>query len=437
MIMKSSGRRSKAIVAALAIASAVAMVLTGCSSGTTGGTSGNNDKVTLTLLDHYGNPPMSTGLTALINQWNKENPNIQVKQQIVQFDDLLTTLNVRQSAGQGADLMSAYALWGGQLAANGVLAKPPANVAQDIKDNYAKAAVGAVTGADGNAFGYPTELTTYALFYNKKLLADAGYSAPPKTWDELKSMAKKLTQKDSSGNTKVLGLSVIQDGDMKTAHPFYSLLNADGGQFLDSKGNSAMDQKAKDVMQLESDLAASGATDTSIMPTKAFPTGGVAMAIQAGWWVGTLKDQMKDAYKDVGVVSVPGPEAGERGSLAYAFFMGVNAHSKHQAQAWKFLTWLNSHKGTDGASQMGKFLATSGLIPPRTADATILGPQEISADPNLKPLYEAADFAMAESGAPNAYKAKTSLHNALMKILVDHASVDKTFDSLVAEINKK
>jgi len=436
MSIRPSKKRSKAIVTAFAIISAVAMVLTGCSSGTAG-TSSGNEKVTLTILDHYGNPPMSTGLTALIDQWNKENPKIQVKQQIVQFNDLLTTLNVRQTGGQGADIMSAYALWGGQLASNGVLATPPADVAQDIKENYAKSAVSAVTGSDGNAFGYPTEMTTYALFYNKKLLADAGYSDPPKTWDELKTMAKKLTKKDSSGNIKVLGLSVIQDGDMQTAHPFLSFLNAAGGQFLDASGNSALDERAKDVMQLESDLAATGATDTSIMPTKAFPSGTVAMAIQAGWWVGALKTQMKDGYEDVGVVNVPGPAAGDHGSLAYSFFMGVNAHSKHQTEAWKFLSWLNGHKGADGATQMGSFLAGVGMIPPRTADAEILGPEKIGADANLEPLYAAADFAMAESGAPNAYKAKTSLHNALMKILVDHAPVEKTFDSLVAEINKK
>jgi multiple sugar transport system substrate-binding protein len=380
---------------------------------------------------------MKGGITKLIKQWNKENPKIQVKQQTVQFDDLLTTLNVRQTGGRGADILSSYALWGGQLAGNGVLAKPPADVVSDIKENYSSAASAAVTGGDGQVFGYPTEFNTYVLYYNKKILADAGFDHAPQTWAELKDAANKTTAKDGSGNYKVVGLSLIQDGDNQTAHPFLSLLDSVDGKFLKDDGSSALNGKAKDVMDLESDLAKSGATTTSIMPTKAFPTGGVAMAIQASWWIGSLKNQMKDNYSDVATAPIPGEKAGQHGSLAYAFFTGVNAGSKHKTEAWKFLTWLNSHKDKDGVTGMGHFLASNGLIPPRKTDAEILGPDDIANDPNLKPIYEAADYAMAESNAANAYKAKTSLHNALNEILVNHANVDETYKSLVAEINKK
>lgn len=438
MNTQSEGVRHNRISVAVAIVSIAALGLTGCSSGNSGSSGTDGGKVTLTLLDHYDTPPQSTGLTALIAQWNKENPKIQVKQQVVYFDDLLTTMTVRQTGGQGADMVSAYALWGGQLASNGVLAKPPADVTADIKNSYSAAASTAVTDLGGQFYGYPTEFNTYALFYNKKLLAQAGYSAPPQNWDELKAMAKKLTTKDSSGNIKVEGISLVQDGDNPTAHPFMSLLNSAGGQFVDANGNFAKGNQAKAALQLESDLSASGATHPSILPTKVFPNDQVAMAIQADWWVGTLKTQMKDNYKkDVGVVNVPGPNTGEKGSLAYAFFMGVNARSKHQAQAWKFLTWLNSQKKSDGVTPMGAFVANMGAIPPRKTDAAILGPETTKADPNMIPFYEAANFAMAESSAANAYKAKTALHKNLMKMFVNHTPVEQTFASLVAEINAK
>jgi multiple sugar transport system substrate-binding protein len=328
-------------------------------------------------------------------------------------------------------------LWGGQLAANGVLDRPPANVTQDIAENYSTAAAAAVTSGNGQVFGYPTEFNTYVLFYNKKLLADAGYDKPPSDWAQLKEIAEKTTKKDSSGNYQVEGLSLIQDGDNQTAHPFLSLLNAAGGKFLGANGDSALDDKAKSVMQLEADLAKSGATTTSIKPTNTFPTNGVAMAIQASWWIGSLKEQMKGGYANVGTAPVPGPQAGEKGSLAYAFFTGVNARSKHKQQAWEFLTWLNSHKNNEGVTGMGDFLATNGLIPPRKADADILGSKLQAADPNLTPIYQAASYAMAESNAANGYKAKTSLHNALSRILVNHAPVDQTFNDLIAEINRK
>lgn len=428
-----SGRRRR-LVAAAAVAAATALVMSGCSGASS---SDDNGKVTLTFLSHYGDEPMKGGISKLIDEWNSEHPDIQVKQQTVKFDDLLTTLNVRQTGGRGADILSSYALWGGQLAANNVLDKPPADVAKDIKSNYSPAAAAAVTGGNGQVFGYPTEFNTYVLYYNKKILADAGYDSAPTDWAQLKEVAEKTTKKDSSGNYQVEGLSLIQDGDNQTAHPFLSLLDAAGGKFLKPDGSSALDSKAKATMELESALAQKGATTTSIMPTKAFPANQVAMAIQASWWIGSLKNQMKDEYKNVGTAPVPGPKAGEQGSLAYAFFTGVNAGSKHKEQAWQFLTWFNSHKNKEGVTEMGDFLASNGLIPPRKADADILGPKLQAADPNLKPIYEAAGYAMAESNAANAYKAKTSLHNALDQILVNNAPVGQTFDSLVAEINRK
>lgn len=420
----------------LAAASATALALSGCATPSKQTGSG---KVTLTFLSHYGSEPMKGGISKLINAWNQANPDIQVKMQTVSFDDLLTTLNVRQTGGRGADILSSYALWGGQLAANNVLDAPPDDVTADIKGSYSPAAVAAITGGDGKVFGYPTEFNTYVLYYNKRILAAAGYTKPPSSWPELKEIADKTTKKDSKGNYEVEGLALIQDGDNQTAHPFLSLLDANGGTFLAPDGSSALDDKAKAVMQLESDLSDSGATTTALAPTKLFPSGGVAMAIQASWWIGSLKDQMKDKYADVATTPVPGPNSGDQGSLAYAFFLGVNSGSPNKAAAWKFLTWLNTTKadGSEATTLGQTFLADNGLIPPRTADAKVLGPKYISADANLKPIYAAAEFAMAESNAANAYKAKTSLHQHLNDLIVNHKPVDTEYTSLIEEINKK
>lgn len=426
------------LLASAATGVSSAWLLSACTTGSSGGNSGGSGgPVTLTFLSHYGDEPMKSGLSSMVNEWNKQNPNIQVKQQTVSFDDLLTTLNVRQTGGRGADVLSSYALWGGQLAANGVLATPPDDVTSAIKADYAKAAVDIVTGGDGTLFGYPTEFNTYALYYNKKILAGAGVT-PPTTWQELEDVANKTLKKDAKGNYKVVGLSLIQGGDNQTAHPYLSLLNSAGGKFLNSDGKSAMGQEAVQAMQLESRLSKSGASTQSIAPLSTFPTGGVAMAIQAGWWVGTLKSQMKGKYAaEVGVVPVPGPRAGQKGSLAYGFFMGVNAGSKHQAEAWKFLTWLNSHKTTNKVSGMGAFMGDNGLIPPRLADAKIIGPKLQKDDSNLKPLYDAASYALAESNTANAYEAKTALHNSLTKIQVNGADPQQTFDDLVKTINSE
>ncbi len=45
----------------------------------------------------------------------------------------------------------------------------------------------------------------YGLYYNKKLLSDAGFSAPPKTASELTAMAKSSTVRNPDGTIKVAG----------------------------------------------------------------------------------------------------------------------------------------------------------------------------------------------------------------------------------------
>ena len=69
-----------AVVAGL-LASAAAC---GGSGDSGGGNSGG--KVELTLLSHYSDGPSKDGLDKMIAQWNKGNPKIQVKAQVVKFD---------------------------------------------------------------------------------------------------------------------------------------------------------------------------------------------------------------------------------------------------------------------------------------------------------------------------------------------------------------
>src|SRR5690606_30791392 len=142
-----------------------------------------------------------------IDQWNEENPNIHVTHKsIADFSQLLPTMMAQQTAGQQADILHVYSLWGGQLVQSNVLAAPPEDVIADIRANYPDAAVNGAT-VNGELYGYPTEIQTYALYYNKKLLEKAGYSDPPETWDELYEIAEATTEREGK-KLKVAGFGL-------------------------------------------------------------------------------------------------------------------------------------------------------------------------------------------------------------------------------------
>jgi len=91
------------IARGLRLAVVLGLLATGAACGGGSGSGGSGDKVELTLLSHYSDGPSKDGLDKMIQQWNKDNPKVQVKAQVVKFDDLLTTMTVRQTGGRGAE----------------------------------------------------------------------------------------------------------------------------------------------------------------------------------------------------------------------------------------------------------------------------------------------------------------------------------------------
>src|SRR5690625_2343261 len=168
---------------------------TGCNSSkdSTVENISDNDVVQLTILTHFFDQ-IGSEFDKYIDEWNKNNPKIQVKQNVVDYNELLKTISAQNVSGQQSDIIHAYSLWGNQLTQNEVLSHVPDEIKKDIEENYPAASVEGSKAGD-QFLGYPTEVETYALFYNKKLLKEAGYSDPPNTWDELYTMAEDITQK--------------------------------------------------------------------------------------------------------------------------------------------------------------------------------------------------------------------------------------------------
>ena len=59
--------------------------------------------------------------------------------------------------------------------------------------DFSAASMAVATGADGKINVMPNNQDLFILFYNKELLAAKGFDAPPKTFDELMTMAHTLT----------------------------------------------------------------------------------------------------------------------------------------------------------------------------------------------------------------------------------------------------
>ena len=106
------------------------------------------------------------------------------------FDKLRTEF---QAGGGDIDVMGSDVIWPVQFAAQGWI--------QDLSDSFPaseqqKFLPGPVQANvyENTIYGIPWFTDAGLLYYRSDLLEQAGFSAPPKTWDELKEMALKTAQ---------------------------------------------------------------------------------------------------------------------------------------------------------------------------------------------------------------------------------------------------
>jgi len=172
----------------------------------------------------------------------------------------------------------------------------------------------------GSTYLFPEDTNVNLLFYNKDLFKEAGLDPnnPPKTIDELDSMAKKLT-KINGGKIERLGfIPWIDAGDDP-----YTWGYMFGANFYDVNTNkiNLTDGKMAEVLNWEEQYAKlynpqsiksfTSGFGGAFSPTHPFMTGKVAMTINGNWFTNALKIYAPNI--NYGIAPIPAPPGGRYG----------------------------------------------------------------------------------------------------------------------------
>jgi multiple sugar transport system substrate-binding protein len=222
-------------------------------------------------------------------------------------------------------------------------------VKQDgVKDTIFPKAPREYTVFQGKRCALPMLADTYGLYYNKTLLAKAGYKSPPKTISQLTAMAKKLTQRDSNGKLKVVGFN-----------PFPSWYENVPAHFAPSWGATWMngDKSALATPAWEAQLRwqkslidwygyddlvrfNAGAGD-EFSASNAFETGKVAMHMDGEWRPAFIKKEHPELKYGTAPFPVPDDKQDLYGAgYVTGSIIGIPKTSKHQDQAWLLVKYL-------------------------------------------------------------------------------------------------
>jgi len=326
-----------------------------------------------------------TAMDQLIQNFEKANPDITVKQVTFPYADYPTKVIAAHSAGQGPDVLQFYYGWLDQFRKGGVLDPlDPAVFPTDKIESDFFPIVSAIK-RDGQYYGLPTAVRSLALFYNKDLLDAAGITTPPQTLDELAADAQKATVLDSAGNITSEGITLDPAGQ---DHQWWRdvLIRQFGGVPYDDNGNVAYDDDAGlKALTYYVDLNKNKAGLVGFMDTgqAAFTAGKAAFTIDGTFRLGNFKPIT--AFK-WGVTELPANAAGERSNFASYFANGIGAGlpDDRKAAAEKFLAYVTSPEA------MKIWLDVVGELPARRAAANT--PENL-ADPIYAPFLKALDYA--------------------------------------------
>jgi multiple sugar transport system substrate-binding protein len=149
-----------------------------------------------TLLLSKG--PDDTGtLEKVIAQFNKEDHPFSVEWREMAADTGLYFDKMRtefQVGGGDIDVIGADVIWPAQFAANGWIEDLSDLFTEEMQSDYLEASIVAST-FKGKIYGVPWYSDAGLLYYRKDLLDKAGLK-PPKTWDELRDQAQRITDQE-------------------------------------------------------------------------------------------------------------------------------------------------------------------------------------------------------------------------------------------------
>lgn len=376
------------------------------SQSSSGSSSGDNRGKTITVGVEAGSPN-ETFFKGLAPQFTKET-GVQVKILGVPHDAMHQQFLSDALSGSGAyDVFTADQPWVPEFASKGLLVALDDRISATDRSDFAGSTLDTVT-YQNKIYALPFLVHNLVMYYRTDLLQQAGLSGPPKTWEEYRAYAKKLTNKA----TGVYGTLVEGKQNGEAAIHLEAFMQQAGGDIVSADMKPSIDSaeglaaaKLMTGLAFDDQSTPPGLLDLTDMQGL-FLQGKLAMAPQWPYLYSLAKDPSQS--KVVGKFAVaPSPGNPHQVSTTFSWGFAVSAGSKNQEAAWEWVKWAT---GTDVQAQFGrtminpvprksavtKVMADTALTEAdRAAISTFAKSVEASRTIPMSPLYPQWQDAMA------------------------------------------
>ena len=275
----------------------------------------------------------------LADKFNAANPDIEVKIEHLPWPEMQQQLTTDISAGTAPDISHMATRWMAGFAKDGALAPIDDLMSPGFADAFVPTYLD-LQKQDGKTWGLPIAASARGLFYNKKLLEQAGV-AVPKTWDEAFDAAQKI---DALGDD-IYGIG-IQGKDLDTEGYWFYTLWTHGGSILGADGKSgfASPEAVKATQNylrfIQANVTQPGVTGSSREDLQnLFAAGKLGMVLSGPWFNAQLAEQGKDIAYGISPIPIATNEA----TYGVTDTISILETSQVKPQAMKFLEFIYNH----------------------------------------------------------------------------------------------
>jgi multiple sugar transport system substrate-binding protein len=330
-----------------------------------GGPAATNEVV----LSYMGDSVPQVGLIKKFNERHKDGFRVTVRVMPSDYGEYFEKLKTEFQVGGGRiDVILGDTIWMAEFAANDWISDLSGRFSAEERSAFVDGTIHPASIGEG-LYGVPRFLDAGMLYYRKDLLEESGYSESPKTWEELKEMAGKVSRDRGTRYGYVFQGADYEGGV------------CNGLEFIWTHGGEVLDPNdASKVIIASPESVAALATERSMVSEGVAPQGvasyreyesEVTFMIHGDavfcrhwpflyWWSSDPKSKVKPGQ--VGFSPLPVADGQHRtASCLGGDVLLINAFSEMKEEAWEFIRFFANEQ-----SQKTRALE-AGVLPTRKA----------------------------------------------------------------------
>lgn len=284
-------------------------------------------------------------IEAITQEFEAQNPDVDVQLDFVAYEALHDKIITSAASGAGGyDVVLMDCIWPAEFASADFILDVTDRIAEDVKADIWPGALEAVMW-QGRLYGMPWLNDVLYLYYNRAMLEQAGFTAPPKTWSELREMGMAAK---AQGLVEYPFIEYFQQEEGLTIAFAYYLF-AFGGSFFDDEG--------KPTFNSPEGLAAlnfmvSGLQDGLINPAslestyeevrRTFSQGASLFSVNWAYQLNLANDPAESQIAGDAIVTLMPGEQETSATINGGMGLAIMKASQNPDRAWAYIQFLSS-----------------------------------------------------------------------------------------------